>query len=160
MKHIALGVIFLFMVSNFWAQDARVAATNVPVFGQGFDGTNILDAQEMSVKYQNLSPGDTLQAKFSAKVTEVCQAKGCWMKLQLEDGSQAMVRFKDYGFFVPKDIAGKEVAINGKAFVEEMGVEDQKHFAKDAGKSEIEIARITAPKKTFGFEAEGVLLKQ
>ena len=45
-------------------------------------------------------------------------------------------------------------------FVEEMSVADQKHYAKDAGASEEEIAKILKPKKTLGFEADGVLLKQ
>ena len=60
---------------------------------------------------------------------------------------------------MPKDIKGKEVIVNGLAFVEEMSVKDQKHYAKDGGKSEAEIAEITSPKKTLGFEADGVLLK-
>jgi len=70
------------------------------------------------------------------------------------------VKFKDYGFFVPKDIDGEEVIINGKAFVNEVSVEEQRHYAKDAGQSEEEIAAITKPKKTYSFEADGVLLKQ
>ena len=39
-----------------------------------------------------------------------------------------------------------------------MSVEDQQHYAKDAGKTDIEIAKITAPKRTFSFEATGVLV--
>ncbi len=82
------------------------------------------------------------------------------MKLKLEDGSQMMVRFKDYGFFVPKDIAGKEVVIHGKAFVKETSVDEQRHYAEDSGKSDKEIAAITEAKRTFAVEVEGVLLKQ
>ena len=61
---------------------------------------------------------------------------------------------------MPKDLAGKEVVINGKAFVNEMPVDEQRHYAEDAGKSKEEIAQITIPKKTFSFEADGVLIKQ
>ena len=39
-------------------------------------------------------------------------------------------------------------------------VEDLKHYALDAGKSESEIAAITKPKIEYSFEADGVLLKQ
>ena len=53
---------------------------------------------------------------FRGTVTEVCKAKGCWMKVALENGEETMVKFKDYGFFVPKDMAGKEVVINGHRF--------------------------------------------
>ena len=80
------------------------------------------------------------------------------MVVELPEGEQAMVRFKNYGFFMPFDILEKEVVLNGLAFVEEMSVEDQKHYAKDAGKSADEIAKISTPKRTFSFEASGVLV--
>ena len=54
-------------------------------------------------------------------------------------------RFKDYGFFMPTDAAGKEVIVDGKAFVNEVSVADLKHYAEDAGKSPEEIAKITEP---------------
>ena len=81
------------------------------------------------------------------------------MTLNLENGEEAMVKFKDYGFFMPKDISGKEVILNGKAFVNEVPVDEQRHYAEDAGKSKEEIAAITQPKKTYSFEADGVLIK-
>ncbi|MEJ2113782.1 MAG: DUF4920 domain-containing protein, partial [Flavobacteriaceae bacterium] len=61
---------------------------------------------------------------------------------------------------VPKDISGKVVIIQGKAFINEVPVDELRHYAEDAGKSEEEIAQITSPKKTYSCEAEGVLLKQ
>jgi hypothetical protein len=82
------------------------------------------------------------------------------MKLNLNNEEEVMVKFKDYGFFVPKDIEGKEVVLNGIAFVDLMSIDDQKHYAKDAGKSREDIERITKPEKTFTFEADGVLIRQ
>ncbi len=119
-----------------------------------------ISATEMMDHYKSMVAGDSLNSKMRAKVDEVCQVKGCWMKLNLEDGNQVMVRFKDYGFFMPKNIAGKEVVIHGKAFVKETSVDEQRHYAEDSGKSEKEIATITEARRTFAFEAEGVLLKQ
>lgn len=127
-------------------------------FGEKIDTEDAIGVTELSETYANLSVADSVQTTFKATVTAVCKAKGCWMKLQLEDGNETMVRFKDYGFFMPMDIEGRQVVVNGRAFVEEMSVEDQKHYAKDGGKSEAEIAAITATKKTYGFEADGVLL--
>ncbi|MFC4720835.1 DUF4920 domain-containing protein [Geojedonia litorea] len=111
-------------------------------------------------QYKTMALGDTIPTKMTAKVVEVCQAKGCWMTLSLEDGNEVMVKFKDYGFFMPKDIAGKEVIVNGIAFVNEVPVDEQQHYAEDAGKSKEDIAAITTPKKTYSFEADGVLIKQ
>ena len=129
-------------------------------FGDEIEASGSMTSLQMSEKYKVMVVADTVQSKFTGVVKEVCQSKGCWMKVVLEDGKEAMVRFKDYGFFMPKDIAGKEVIINGLAFVEEMSVDDQKHYAEDAGKSADEIAEITKPKRTLGFEADGVLLKE
>lgn len=128
-------------------------------FGNEIIADDALTAQRMAVHYDGMSVGDTINSKMIATVDEVCQAKGCWMKLNLENGEQVMVKFKDYGFFMPKDIAGKEVIVNGIAFIDEMSVDEQQHYAEDSGKSSEEIAAITAPKKTYSFEADGVLLK-
>ena len=135
-------------------------SSEIKNFGHEMDATGAKNGTEMLKAYAQLSVGDTLMTKFNAKVTDVCKAKGCWMTVALPNGEQAMVRFKDYGFFMPTDITGKEVVVNGLAFVEMMDLDDQKHFAKDAGKSEEEINSITQPKKTYLFEADGVLLKQ
>ena len=134
------------------------SAVKYTAVGKKIDHKGAKNALEIAEEYKKLSVSDTLTTKFKAKVKEVCQAKGCWMKVELKDGAEAMVKFQDYGFFVPKNIAGKEVVIRGLAFVEETSIEDLKHLAEDAGKTEEEIAQITSKQKTFGFEADGVLI--
>ena len=129
-------------------------------FGKEINADDALSAKRMATHFESMAVGDSIDTKMIAKVDEVCQAKGCWMKVDLENGEQAMVKFKDYGFFMPMDIAGREVVLNGKAFVNEVPVEEQRHYAEDAGKSAEEIAKITEPKKTFSFVADGVLLKE
>jgi len=134
-------------------------ASNYQSFGEQIDDQNVLTMEEMVEKYGNLKIGDTVNVKFSSKVNSVCQAKGCWMRLDLGD-SESFVKFKDYGFFMPKDIAGQEVIVEGMAFVEETSVDDLKHFAMDAGKSQEEIDAITEPELTFSFISSGVLLPE
>jgi hypothetical protein len=167
MKRINILLVFFFVISNVLAQDSQskkaqttVESSALPSFGILIDQNHTISTTEMSEKYEAMKATDTLKTKFVATVTEVCQSKGCWMKLALEDGQETMVRFKDYGFFMPMDIKGKEVVVNGLAFVEGMSVKDQRHYAKDAGKSEAEIAKIKEVKKSLGFEADGVLLKE
>ncbi len=128
-------------------------------FGEKITDENVLSKSEIIETYKNLKTGDTAVVKFSTTVNEVCQTKGCWMRLDLGD-DEAMVRFKDYGFFMPKNIADMEVIVNGKAYVSEMSVEEQRHYAEDAGKSEEEIAAITEVETTLSFEADGVLVKK
>ena len=129
-------------------------------FGDKINDRNIMSTKQLTEKYKSMNVGDTVTVKTTAKVINVCQAKGCWMTLDLANGEEAMVKFKDYGFFMPKDIAGKDVIINGKAYVNEVPVDEQRHYAEDAGKSAEEIAAITEPKKTYSFEADGVLIKK
>jgi hypothetical protein len=127
-------------------------------FGKKITASDAITAKRMAVHYANMTVGDSIDAKMIAKVEEVCQSKGCWMKLDLPDGEQVMVKFKDYGFFMPKDISGKEVIINGMAYVNEVPVDEQRHYAEDGGATPEEIAKITEPKKTYSFLADGVLL--
>ena len=134
-------------------------AVNYQSFGDEITDENVLSKAEIIEKYNNLKAGDTIQVKIATQVKEVCQSKGCWMKVDMGE-EEAMVRFKDYGFFMPKDIAGKQVIAEGKAYVEEMSVDDQRHYAEDGGATAEEIAAITTPKRTLAFEANGVLIPE
>ncbi len=106
-----------------------------------------------------LMVSDTVATQLRGKIKEVCQAKGCWMQVVLEDQREVFVRFKDYGFFVPTDSADKEVVMNGKLFTEKISIEEQKHYAKDRGDSDEEIAKIDSTKEQLRFEANGVLIR-
>lgn len=127
--------------------------------GEDFSEDEILSEKEMYEQYGQLEEGDTLNVKFKTKVNSVCKKKGCWMKVDLQKGDEAMVRFKNYGFFVPKDIEESEVVMSGKAYITEMTVEDQRHFAEDGGQSPEEVAAIVDPKRTLSFLADGVVLE-
>lgn len=127
-------------------------------FGAEITDKDVVGQDVMMAKYNKMKPGDTTNIKFLAKVNSVCQKMGCWMRLDMGKEVESLVKFKDYGFFVPKDISGEEVIVQGKAFVEETSVEDLKHFAEDGGKTKAEIDAITEPELTFSFISEGVLL--
>jgi hypothetical protein len=136
------------------------AALAYTSFGDKISNEKAMTSKEMLAKFESMNFGDTLQVKFASEIKEVCTSKGCWMKLPLAQEQETMVRFKDYGFFMPLDAKGKEVILEGKAFVQITTVKELQHYAKDAGKTKEEIAAITAPKKEFSFEANGVLLKE
>ena len=83
--------------------------------------------------------------------------------MNIVDGAGAsegeiFVQFQDYGFFMPKDLAGQEVIIEGKAYRQETSVEELKHYAEDAGKTAEEIAAITEPVMEKKFMATGVVV--
>ncbi len=131
------------------------------VYGEEFNRGKELSAGEMSREYRELQEGDTLEVRFKGTVESVCKNKGCWMILDLPgEEEDVMVKFKDYGFFVPKNIEDREVVLNGMAYVTEVSVEEQRHYAEDKGQTPEEIAAITKPKRTLSFLAEGVLIKE
>lgn len=134
-------------------------AMNYQKFGAEINDEGVVGPEVMLAKYRKMRPGDTTQIKFKAKVNKVCQNKGCWMRLDMGE-MESFVKFKDYGFFMPMDIAGQEVIVQGKAFIEETSVEDLKHFAEDDGKTKEEIAAITEPEISYSFISEGVLIAE
>lgn len=129
-------------------------------FGEKITLDKAITSEELLAKFKTMKAGDTLNVKFASSIKEVCSKKGCWMKLPLDKDTETMVRFKDYGFFMPLDSQGREVVLNGKAFIKETSVKELQHYAEDAGKSKEEIAKITEPKVEFTFEADGVLMKK
>lgn len=125
-------------------------------FGETIDDSGTMSYDEMLTKFAD---ADSIPAKVLGEVSSVCQAKGCWMTIASADGGEEMmVKFKDYGFFVPKDIAGRKVIMEGYAFREVTPVDELRHYAEDEGKSKEEIEAITEPKEELKFLASGVLL--
>ncbi len=124
-------------------------------FGGEVNKTDIHKAAEIKELLATKTEVENLT--IIGKVQDVCQAKGCWMTVDVL-GQPMTVKFKDYAFFMPKDCSGKQVTFTGKAMVKEISVAEQKHLAEDAGKTKKEIKKIKTPKKEFRFEASGVEL--
>ena len=106
---------------------------------------------------QELQGKDSLFTTVKGNITAACQAKGCWMNMDM-NGNQMLVQFKDYGFFVPKNIADHEAIISGWAYSDTISVSQQIEIAKDANATEEEIAQINSPKVKLQFMANGVVI--
>ncbi|MGB2348832.1 MAG: DUF4920 domain-containing protein [Flavobacteriaceae bacterium] len=158
-KSLIIIFTFIFIFSCKEKQNNRVPvklqSNTYDLFGHGFETDSILLLDQFSEKIINF--GDTLQLTLKGNIKDVCSKKGCWMTLSMPNETDMMVRFKDYGFFVPLDASG-EVIINGKAFFSETSIEDLRHYAEDAGASAEDIAAIVSPKVSYNFEADGVLI--
>jgi hypothetical protein len=153
MKKIILSFAFCLLATFAFAQDAT--SYEGLSFGDGVKKGDVLTTAQVDAK---LGAETKKDMKITGVVTLVCQKKGCFMNLSMPNGEQMFVNFKDYAFFMPKDIAGKTVVLDGFAERKETSVEDLKHFAEDAKKSPEEIAKITQPKKEIVFEAKGVVI--
>jgi hypothetical protein len=83
------------------------------VNAQKFGGEVTLEESvSLAQIYTNPEQYKDKEIRIEGTIKEVCQHKGCWLKLT--DGNKELtVRFKDYGFFVPKDASTSKVILQG-----------------------------------------------
>ena len=128
---------------------------NFDTYGQSFD-TAVINNYKAEKESLLNNPQDN--TKLEGQILSTCPMKGCWMKMSVERDT-ILVRFKDYGFFVPKSGAeGKSAIINGKLSVDTLSVAQLRHYAEDAGKSKEEVSKIVKPEITISFLADGVVI--
>ncbi|WP_138089570.1 DUF4920 domain-containing protein [Sphingobacterium daejeonense] len=147
--------VFAFVtISN--AQSSIQPAKAGVTYGKKVDKKGAISVKQLE---KALEGKDSFNGKVEGEVVQVCTKKGCFLTLKREaDKEPIMVRFTDYGYFVPQDLIGKTVVLEGKAKVKETTVEWQKHYAEDMGKSKEEIAKINKPRKDISLVADGVLV--
>ena len=162
---LAIIVLFAACKTNTQVQDEAVSEASTvkkeskTEFGEVKKVKDVISYDALLAKMEKTELVENVQVE--GKVSAVCQAKGCWMTINSEDESKQkmMVKFKDYGFFMPLDLSGSTVVMQGKAFIETTSVDELRHYAEDAGKTKEEIAKIIEPKVELKFEATGVVVK-
>tara|TARA_B110000305_G_scaffold49743_2_gene53675 strand:- start:8890 stop:9348 length:459 start_codon:yes stop_codon:yes gene_type:complete len=145
-------LIFLISFISF----AQKSDQNLKFYGSKI---NLKEIENYKLKKNKLLNNPNNDVKIQGKIISTCPMKGCWMKMNVNNDT-LLVRFKDYGFFVPKTGSeGKSVIINGKLSIDTLSVGQLKHYAEDAGKTKYEISLITKPEITLSFLADGVIIK-
>lgn len=107
---------------------------------------------------EQLANKDSVYTTLAGNIKAACQAKGCWMNVDVA-GNEMFVKFKDYGFFVPKNSGDHDAIIKGWAYVDTISVKDRLEYAQDADATAEEIAAITEPEVKLTFMAEGVVIQ-
>ena len=126
---------------------------NQSLFGEKFKVKEIIDLND---KKDIFNIDKNIQ--IEGKIKSTCKMKGCWMELDVAEKT-IFVRFKNYGFFVPKEGAeGKTAILNGKLSIDTLSVAELRHYAQDAGKSKQEMSSIEKQEITMSFLAEGVII--
>lgn len=134
------------------ADSIKPAAKGV-VYGEALNtGGSVLSVNDLQLQ----SASAVFDGKVTGKVKEVCKSMGCWVKLEKADGTTLTVKSKDHGFFMPQDLIGHTVVVEGTASVKEITEARRKHMAEDAGKSKAEIKKIKGSAKELEFVAKGV----
>jgi hypothetical protein len=151
MKKIILSLSFCLLTALSFAQTTYTGQK----FGEEVKPGDVKPAARMEAA---MGDKKTVDMKIEGKVVDVCKKKGCWMTLEMPNGDPMRVTFKDYAFFMPMDIVGKKVVLDGLAKKQTISVETLRHYAEDAKKSPEEVAKITDPRKELAFEAKGVVI--
>lgn len=152
MKKIYIFSLILIVLAANAQDKEKVPAAKGVVYGNVSEEKSPVSVDDLEGKLVD----NAFTGQMKGKVVEVCKAEGCWLRLQKADGSSMMVRAKDHAFFMPENIVGKTVLVEGTASVKETSEEMRKHFAEDGGKSKEEIAKIKGPEKSVEFAAKGV----
>ena len=122
--------------------------------GQEFgEGITMHDPLPLKKVLKNPSRHTGKPILLEATVDQVCQKKGCWMTLVADQPIR--VRFKDYGFFVPKKAGGHLAYVQGELSEVEVPEATARHYAEDAGEDP---STIVGPQKGLEFLATGVRL--
>lgn len=138
------------------AESALGDSTQVGWFGEQFEYSEVIPAGKVE---SLMNDSSTNEFVVEGTIQECCQKKGCWMEVDMGNGEFMRVSFKDYGFFVPLDAAGKTMVMKGVASFDTLDVDYLKHLAEDAKKTQAEIDAITQSELALTFEATGVLIK-
>ena len=75
----------------------------------------------------------------AARVSQVCQKKGCFF-IAKDGDTTVRVSFKDYSFFVPTDISGRDVTLVGELREVELTEEQAAHLEDDMGSDDAQVA--------------------
>jgi hypothetical protein len=125
------------------------------LYGKKFDTKKTISVAELK---EQMGGKKEMPVVIEGTISEVCQAEGCWMKLSGDEGD-LFVKFKDHAFVIPKDLSGHKSYVSGIAVQKTVTIEEQRHFAEDAGKTADEIAQITEPKTEVRVNATGVVIE-
>ncbi|MBK7382764.1 MAG: DUF4920 domain-containing protein [Flavobacteriales bacterium] len=153
---VTLTALLTFACTNVPTDMAAQEKSNVTSYGAPITADGAISTADM---VKRMTTVDSLATKVECEIITSCTKKGCWMDVKLPDGSAMKVRFKDYGFFVPKQgLEGRHAVMQGYASKETTDVATLRHYAEDAGKSKEEIEKITEPETSLMFLADGVLI--
>ncbi len=160
-RKLLLQLIILFLVACSSNENVNIQKIIIEdgmnYYGEKFNQQDAIALNEFVVLAKNT---DTLEIKLKVGISEVCQTKGCWMKVNLLGGEKMVVSFLEHNLFIPKDVAGKSCIIMGKTFLRPVSVEMQKQYAKDLGDLTRLVDAINESIIQRCFIASGIIIKE
>lgn len=90
--------------------------------------------------------------KFSGRIVEVCQNKGCWVVLE-DQGESVRVMMHDHKFDVPKDSSGPAV-VYGQLQRKELSEDHRQHLQEESTRG-MEVAKVEYRIDAYAVEIGG-----
>jgi len=159
MRKLKFLVPAMFLMGLFTTSCDQTSSGDSDTFSAVGDSISAEGAVDVNTLPALLDGYDSVACKLRGEINAVCQTKGCWMTMPISEDEDLLVRFKDYGFFVPKNSSGHNGVIEGIAFVDTIDVAERRHLAHDEGLSEEKIAAIDQPEIKYTFMARGVIIE-
>jgi hypothetical protein len=90
------------VIGDYYGKDVSVVSQDKAISVKDLEGMLMKDKKADNIVVKGL-------------VTDVCEKRGCWLTLKTDDGASFFVKMKDYAFFVPTALKGKNVVLEGNA---------------------------------------------
>ncbi len=142
MRRMILTHLFVagFVMHAAWADEVVVRLSEPVITTEAYEdfGAVLPEAERVHSLGEAISQMDQLAGQsvvIETEIQQVCQKKGCFF-IARDGDSVARVRFRDYGFFIPTDSAGKTVTLAGTIERVELTPAQIAHFAEDLGEAE------------------------
>lgn len=118
MKKFLFSIIAVLLTAGIVQAQKNIPSAKPGVqYGKAIDNKGAISVKELPGKF---NADSTYNGKIVGEVVEVCKMSGCFVKIKREGGGDPiMVRFRNYGFFLPQDIIGKTIVLEGQAKVKE-----------------------------------------
>ncbi len=154
MEKLAAACTALFLAASF------AAAAGATTYGKPL---TVKDATKVSDILAKPEQFDGKRVKIEGPVVDVCQTRGCWIKIGGDKDFESLTFKVDDGVIVfPMSARGKTALVEGVVSVTTQSVEEQKkhgeHMAKEQGKA-FDPASVKGPKTVILLKGEGAEIR-
>lgn len=129
-------------------EPTEVLADGARLFGSALDEGREATALADIVAEPGRFEGQVV--KTEGEITQVCQARGCWMEIRAAENAPGIrVPMAGHSFFLPRDISGRRATLEGTVVIAELSEEDRAHLEAEGAE---------ATDQDVSIEATGVVV--
>jgi len=112
------------------------------VFGAGVDGARAVTPLAEIVRAPERFAGQVV--KTEGEIAQVCQRRGCWMELRVENVAPVRVPMAGHSFFLPRDVAGRQATVEGVVAMRPLSESERAHLEAEGALAAAQALQISA----------------